>query len=535
MKLATIDIGSNSIHLLIVEVNPDGHFRPIDREREMVRLGSHGLTVGHLAPDAVDRAVAALERFAALAHAHRCEKIIATATSAVREADNGDKFLKRVRRKTGIDVVLLPGAEEARLIARAVDYVRALGDKPTLGIDIGGGSTEFWILQGGENKLLVSLKLGSVRLNDGFVHSDPIAKRDQERLRGFIIGTLARMAREVTAVGFEQVVVTSGTALTLAQMAYANEHGTADPTLLPPQDTEGIELTAKELRRIVKQVTKLPLRDRENIPALPPERADIIVAGAILLDTIFDELGIRKAQTCDWSLREGVLINYLESQFGSMVRRGGASEDGVELNEIRRRSVFALARRCEFDEGHGLQTARLAKSIFDQTAPLHGLERDARELLEAAAILHDIGYTISHNAHNRHAQYLIMNSELLGFSSRDLSIVGNVVRYHQQSVPRKDHAEYARLRPIDRKLVCKLSAMLRVADALDRTSRAAVSGIAVDVDNRAVTFNIKPATDCELEVWAARRKCKFFEKVFDTKADFVVRESGEAQTAAAVP
>jgi exopolyphosphatase/guanosine-5'-triphosphate,3'-diphosphate pyrophosphatase len=500
----------------------------------MVRLGSGGLTVGHLAPDAADRALAALERFASLAHAHGCEKIIATATSAVREADNGDKFLKRVRRKTGIDVVLLSGAEEARLIARAVDYVRALGDKPTLGIDIGGGSTEFWILQGGENKLLVSLKLGSVRLNDGFVHSDPIAKRDQERLRGFIIGTMARLARDVNGVGFEQVVVTSGTALTLAQMAYAAEHGTSDPALLPPQDTEGIELTAKELRRIVKQVTRLPLREREIIPGLPPERADIIVAGAILLDTIFDELGIRKAQTCDWSLREGVLINYLESHFGTPVRGGSTAGDDVELNEIRRRSVFALARRCEFDEGHGLQTARLSKAIFDQTTGLHGLDSDARELLEAAAILHDIGYTISHNAHNRHAQYLIMNSELLGFSSRDLSIVGNVVRYHQQSVPRKEHAEYARLRPADRKLVRKLSAILRVADALDRTSRAAVSGLAIDAGTRTVTFGISAATDCQLEVWAARRKCKFFEKVFGAKADFVVAGRQVPEQAAAV-
>jgi exopolyphosphatase / guanosine-5'-triphosphate,3'-diphosphate pyrophosphatase len=532
MKLATIDIGSNSIHLLIVEVNPDGHFRPMDREREMVRLGSHGLTVGHLAPDAVDRAVAALERFAALAHAHGCEKIIATATSAVREADNGDKFLKRVRRRTGIEVVLLSGAEEARLIARAVDYVRVLGDKPTLGIDIGGGSTEFWILQNGENKLLVSIKLGSVRLNDGFVHTDPLAKRDLERLRGYIIGTLARTSREIVATGFEQVIVTSGTALTLAQMAYAAEHGTADPTLLPPQDTEGIALTAKELRRIVKQVTRLPLRDRTTIPGLPPERADIIVAGAVLLDTIYEEIGIRKALTCDWSLREGVLINYLETHFGNILEGTSATPDGVELNEIRRRSVFALARRCEFDEGHGLQTARLAKSIFDQTTELHGLDRDARSLLEAAAILHDIGYTISHNAHNRHAQYLIMNSEILGFSSRDLSIVGNVVRYHQQSVPRKDHAEYTRLRPGDRKLVRKLAAILRVADALDRTSRATVSGVQIDIGSKAVTFNVSPSTDCQLEVWAARRKCKFFEKVFDTKADFVVAGSAVEQTVA---
>jgi exopolyphosphatase / guanosine-5'-triphosphate,3'-diphosphate pyrophosphatase len=535
MKLATIDIGSNSIHLLIVEVNPDGHFRTIDREREMVRLGSNGLTLGQLAPDAADRALVALERFASLANAHGCEKVIATATSAVREASNGDKFLKRVRRRTGIDVVLLSGAEEARLIARAVDYVRALGDVPTLGIDIGGGSTEFWILQGGENKLLVSLKLGSVRLYDGFVQSDPLSKRDLERLRGFIIGTLARTAREVGAIGFERAVVTSGTSLTLAQIAYAASNESVDPDLVPPQDVEGIEITAKDLRRIVKQVTRLPQRERERIPGLPPERADIIVAGAILLDTIFDELGIRKAQTCDWSLREGVLINYLESHFGDQVRGGRASDTGIDLNEIRRRSVFDLARRCEFDEGHGLQTARLAKSIFDQTAELHGLDRDARELLEAAALLHDIGYTISHNAHNRHAQYLIMNSELLGFSSRDLSIVGNVVRYHQQSAPRKDHVEYARLRPTDRKLVRKLTAILRVADALDRTSRAAVSTVDLGVGKRSVTFNVTPASDCQLEVWAAQRKSKLFEKVFEKKADFAIETQPASIAAGGTP
>jgi exopolyphosphatase/guanosine-5'-triphosphate,3'-diphosphate pyrophosphatase len=524
VKLATIDVGSNSIHLLIVEVDRDGHFRPIDREREMVRLGAHGLTVGHLAPDAVDRALAALERFADLARAHECRKIIATATSAVREADNGDKFLRRVKKRTGIDVDVLSGVEEARLIARAVAYVRDLDGAPTLGVDIGGGSTEFWVLDGGEHRCLISNRLGTIRLSDGFVTGDPISKRDQERLRGYVIGTLARTRREVAEAGFSRTILTSGTAITLAQVAYAMERGPDDGRPVPPQDIEGYELTDEALRKVTKAVTKLSLRERRRLPGLPADRADIIVAGAILLDTIFEELGIASAQTCDWALREGVLIDYLERRFPKLTRAGADEDDGLEVSEIRRRSVLGLARRCEYDPAHARQTARLAKSIFDQTEELHGLGREARDMLEVAAVLHDIGYAISHNMHHKHAQYLIMNSELVGFSRRELSIVGSLAGSHGGRGPKKKNAEYARLRPEDRRLVRRLAAILTVADALDRSGRAAVEPVRVSLEPRLARFEIAPARDCDLEIWDARRKAPAFERAFGVETDFVVRD-----------
>lgn len=488
----------------------------------MVRLGAHGLTVGHLAPDAVDRALAALTRYADLARAHGCKKIIATATSAVREADNGDKFLRRVRRRTGIDVDVLSGVEEARLIARAVSYVRDLNGTPTLGIDIGGGSTEFWVLEGGENRCLVSNRLGTIRLTDGFVTSDPLSKRDTERLKGYVIGTLARTRREVEEAGFKRVVLTSGTALTLAQMAYAIDNGPINARALPPQDTEGLELRADKLRKIAKTVTKLPLRERKRIAGLPGDRADIIVAGAILLDTIYEELDIETAQTCDWALREGVLIDYLDRRYPKHARAAAGEGDWMEIGEIRRRSILALARRCEYDASHARQTAVLARSIFDQTSELHGLGREARDLLEVASVLHDIGYTVSHTMHNRHAQYLIMNSELVGFSRRELSIVGNVARYHGGRGPKKKDAEYIRLRPEDRRLVKRLTAILTVADALDRSSQSAVQDVRATVDDARVRFEIVPARDCHLELWDARRKSKTFEKVFGVETEFTL-------------
>jgi exopolyphosphatase/guanosine-5'-triphosphate,3'-diphosphate pyrophosphatase len=516
MKLATIDIGSNSIHLLIVDVDQDGHFRALDREREMVRLGANSLTARHLSPDAVERAITALVRYADLAKAHGCSKIIATATSAVREADNGDRFLKRVRRATGIEVELLNGSEEARLIALAVNYVRDLGGRRTLGVDIGGGSTEFWILEGDENRYLVSNRLGSVRLSDGFIHTDPISKKELERLRGYIIGTLARTSREVAEFGFERVILTSGTALTLAQMAYAMNHGGIDTADLPPQDTEGLELNARDLRKIRKLVTTRPLRERARIPGLPPERADIIVAGAILLDTIYQELNIETAFTCDWSLREGVFINYLENTLGH-ARTPNRGAGDYEMNEIRRRSVLSLARRFGFDEQHARQTARLAKSLFDQTQSLHGMGKQERELLEAAAVLHDIGYAISHAAHNLHAQYLIENSEMVGFSSRELAIVSAVVRYHRGNPPRAKHREFMRLLRRDRRIVSELTALLRVADALDRSSRSAVAAVAVEIAKKQVSLIVTPAADCHLEMWDAERKAPMFEDVFGRK------------------
>jgi exopolyphosphatase/guanosine-5'-triphosphate,3'-diphosphate pyrophosphatase len=519
VKLATVDIGSNSFHLLVVEVDEQGHFRAIDKEREMVRLGSGGLTVGHMTNEAMDRAIVALTRFADLARAHGCDRIIATATSAVREANNGDKFLKRVRRKTGIEVDMLSGVEEARLIARSVSYVRDLGAAPTLGIDIGGGSTEFWILAGGEHRVLVSNRLGSVRLSDGFVHSDPISKRELELLRGYITATLARTRREIAESGFETVILTSGTALTLAEMASAAESGDAAAKSLPPQETEGLELTAEALRRITKTLTRSTLRERKKLPGLPEERADIIVAGAVLLDTIFSELGIRRAVTSDWALREGVLIDFLDRHNPAPALKAGEADGGLELGDIRRRSILALARRCEYDAGHAAQTAKLAKSIFDQTTSLHGLAADARELLEASAVLHDIGYTIAHAMHNRHGQYLIMNSELLGFSSREQSIVGSVVRYHGGRLPKKKHQEFSRLRPGDRKLVEKLTAILTVADALDRSNRNSVRGVQVRLGKHRVRFDVTPARACDLEMWDATRKAPVFERVFGVRTE----------------
>ncbi|MCC6742632.1 MAG: Ppx/GppA family phosphatase [Acidobacteria bacterium] len=519
MKLATVDIGSNSFHLLVVDVDEEGYFRVIDREREMARLGSGGLTVGQMTIEAMDRAIVALGRFAELARSHGCERIIATATSAVREASNGDKFLKRVRRKTGIEVDMLSGVEEARLIARSVSYVRNLGTSATLGIDIGGGSTEFWILAGGEHRVLISNRLGAVRLSDGFIHGDPVSKRELELLRGYIVAALARTKREVAEAGFENVIVTSGTALTLAEMAYALENGDARLDSLPPQDTEGLELTSDALRRLTRTITKSPLRERKKIPGLPEERADIIVAGAVLLDTIFSELQIRSAMSCDWALREGVLIDYLDRHAAIAPNAGASDDSGLELGEIRRRSILALARRCEYDAGHARQTSRLAKSIFDQTSGLHGLGEDARGLLEASSVLHDIGYTIAHAGHNRHGQYLIMNSELVGFSSREQSILGNIVRYHGGRLPKKKHQEFARLRSGDRRLVEKLTAILTVADALDRTNRSAVQDVQVTLGRKNARFTVVPASECTLEVWDASRKASVFERVFGVRTE----------------
>ena len=528
VRIATIDIGSNSIHLLIVDVDDEGHFRPIDTEREMVRLGEKGLTVRHLAPEAVERALGALRRFAELARAHDCRTVIATATSAVRESDNGERFLRRVRRETGIRVDMLTGAEEARLIARAVNYGRDLGDERTLGIDIGGGSTEFWITRGGEMLYLTSVRLGAVRLTDGFVRRDPMSERDLDRLKGYVIGTLARTAREVASVGFDRVVVTSGTAITLAEVAAARARGARAKASAALAETEGVELGAAALGRLAKLLAKLPMAERLRIPALPPERADILPAGAVLLHTYFEELGIRRAETCDWALREGVLVDYLEKRFAPSSRATRADE--LELGDVRRRAVLALSRRYDDDATHARHTTRLSVSLFDQLADLHGLGAAERELLQAAAYLHDIGYAVSHTKHNEHGQYLVTNSELLGFSAKELAVVGNVIRYHGGRRPKRKHTEFARLRPEDRRIARRLSALLTVADALDRSGRGAITEVGVARRNGNVEFGLTAPGGCELELWDARRKAPVFERVFDVKTVFEVAGRRAAAT-----
>jgi exopolyphosphatase/guanosine-5'-triphosphate,3'-diphosphate pyrophosphatase len=335
MKLAAIDIGSNSIHLVIVRSARGQHLEIIDREKEMVRLGSGTLRKHMLSSETIDRAVTTLRRFKKMAEANGAELIIATATSAVRESHNASEFIERVRNEVGLEVKLLPGVEEARLIALAVSEVTDFNNRRALIFDIGGGSTEFIITSGGEPELLYSVKVGAVRLTEKYVSTDPISAEEHENLIANIRADLTRAVLEIKNVGFDFVIGTSGTCLNMVN-AVVQAESVIGRNGSPDIEVFSETVTLEQLQRLNRRLVKMKVKQRSRVPGLEKGRADIIIAGGALLECILSEIGAEQVTSCDWSLREGVILDYLSQVKASAIsvkgRRGAISATGFLTN-----------------------------------------------------------------------------------------------------------------------------------------------------------------------------------------------------------
>lgn len=516
MKLAAIDIGSNSIHLVVVNADPNRRFQIITREKEMVRLAAGTLKTHHLSKFRIERALEVILRYVVLARARGAEQILITATSAVREADNKDYFVSRIRELTGVKVDILPGVEEARLIALAVTEAMNI-NRRTLIIDIGGGSTEFIVTEGGVPLLLLSMRLGAVRIADREDLGDPIHKKALAKLRASLRSDLARTVQEVRDLGFDDVIGTSGTILNLVSVAskLRDKQVTIDNESFTAFSHR---CSLKELVDLNDLLATMTEKQRTQIPGLDPERADIIVAGGQLLEAILTGMGAKEIRTCDWALREGVLLDYLAKHIVFPHSGLGVIAIDEQSLDARDKTVLSIARRYEYQPTHSHQVAWLAGQLFDQMRELHRLSDEDRVLLQYAAILHDIGYHISHSNHHRHAYYLIQNVELPGFSAKEAAIIATTVRFHRGSPPKASrHPEYAALDKKTRKKVLKLSALLRLADGLDRSHRGLISQLAVHQSKTEWEIEFRAKDDCELELWYARYTVPYFENVFDIK------------------
>jgi exopolyphosphatase/guanosine-5'-triphosphate,3'-diphosphate pyrophosphatase len=482
-----------------------------------------------------------------MAEANKVDLIIATATSAVRESHNSDEFIERVRAEVGLEVELLPGVEEARLIAMAVSEVTDFNDRRALIIDIGGGSTEFIITRGGEPELLLSLRVGTVRLTEKFITTDPVSSEERERLIANIRTDLTRAVWEINKVGFDFVIGTSGTTLNMvegvaqAEAAYLNE---AEIDFEPFSQTVSLEQVA----RMNERLAKLTVKERRKVPGFEKGRADIIIAGGLLLETIRSELGARERTSCDWSLREGVILNYLRNRAllgqddelptGSVEGERGPRRPALDYatRDVRTRSVLSVARRFEYDEEHSHHVARLAARIFDDTEPLHRMGESERKMLQYAALLHDIGYHIAHNNHHRHGLYLIKNSEMPGFTGNDIAMMAALVRYHRGSMPsrngdarsRREHEDYYLLDRPHRSVMLRLAAILQIADGLDRCHRQAISEVRCEVNPNKVSVTVEAEGECDLEMWAAERKAEWFRDIFQVAVSFNRASSPQA-------
>ena len=503
MRLAAIDIGTNSVHMIVVRVRPDFSFEVIDREKEMVRLGAGGLDGKKLTPEAMAAALQALKKFARLAESHQVDEVLAVATSATREAENGGAFLRAIERRTGIRARVITGTEEARLIHLAAVY-GVDTPKPAVVIDIGGGSVEITLGGKSDVEFARSFKIGVIRLTERFVESDPISSHDERKMSKFIREQVDRYLEHIVERGFDRVIGTSGTILSLGTVATAFDRGSV------PQEVRNLRVPAKSIRRLRKTAVDMDLEERMRLPGLDPRRADLMVAGAVLLDTLLKDLGTEEITLCDLALREGVLLDYIHQH-----RKDIARVD--RYPDVRRRSVIELAERCAWEADHSRHVAAIALTLFDYTKRLHELGDREREWLEYASFLHDVGNHISYEKHHRHSYYLIKHGDLRGFEPEEIDVIALLTRYHRRATPKPEHIGFEHLGRKERRAVTILAAFLRLAETLDRSKHGVIRGLEVRERLGELRIKVQAVGDAELEVWAAHKQTQALEEAMERK------------------
>lgn len=491
--VAALDIGTNSFHLVVAKPVPGG-FEVVTREKDVVRLGHGGGDMKELTDEAIERGVRSLTRMAEIASSHEAE-VRAVATSAVREAKNRSDFIKQVRKATGIEIEVISGVEEARLIHLGVVNAIGIHDRSMFVCDIGGGSTEVVVGLDDEVLFARSFKLGAVRLTDRFFASTTLHPSAIPSCRSFIRSTLSVVAPEVHELGFEAVATSSGTAETIAKMIQLVRG------IPEPKSMNRFEFTADEVRAVVTSLQRVPTIDeRVKRFGLEPNRADIILAGALILEGIVDTFGLKTLMFSDYALREGLLLDTL--------RREGLIEVD-EDHDAARRSVQQLADRCDDRPEHSQHVAELAGQLFDELEEPLNLRPEWRRYLEFASLLANVGVVVSHAKHHLHSYYLIRNSELMGLTDREVEIVAQVARYHRKSVPKPEHAEFATLTAADQRIVRTLAAILRVAVGLDRTYDARVKTATAKLGSTELVITAKSRgkkSDISLNLYAANER-----------------------------
>ncbi|HET9986096.1 MAG TPA: Ppx/GppA phosphatase family protein [Longimicrobiales bacterium] len=494
LTLAAIDAGSNALRLLVAEFDDATHSRIVAQERLPVRLGHNVFLSGALAEDAMDRAVEGFATFRRQMDALDVARYRAVATSAVRESTNGEAFIERVRRETGIEVEVITGSEEARLAFRAVQARLPLGSERWAMMDIGGGSVEVMLVDRSGLLWSESHTIGTVRL------------LEELRLAGEAPGRLQRLVTEYMATlriasaadrwGVAGFVATGGNVEALAKLAG-----------LEPDASGVSRLPLATLRELAQALARLSFSERVRQLSLREDRADVILPAAFITLRIAEVVGADTVVVPHVGLKEGILFDLAEDVI--LHRFHEDERDRAVLA-----GAIALGQRYRFDEEHGVHVGRLALSLFDQLRALHGLDDQDRRVLLAAAVLHDLGLFVSHKRHHKHSLYLLQNSEIAGFTPGEMLMIANVARYHRKGGPSAEHEQFARLGADERERVRSLSAILRLADALDREHRQHVSDVRAEATDTGLVLHVDGGGDMLLERWALEKKADLFEELF---------------------
>ena len=497
-RIAAIDIGTNSFHLLVAAVDPKLRtFRIIQAEKATTRLGERDPETGELTEAAMQRGLETLRQFRDLAASHRVEQIVTAATSAVREAPNGRDFLQTILDDLGMEVDLVSGPEEARLIYLGVLSGMPFGDRPHLLLDIGGGSTELILADGRDARALTSTRVGAVRLQRDFVRDDPMPPQRRSFLKAFIQGSLEpavdKVRRRIKPGETPVLVATSGTAMAIGSLAASEEER-------PPRKLHGYRVTRQRLDNVVDRLITMTPAQRRELAPINDRRAEIIVPGALILQTTMKMLGVEEFVLSERALREGLIVDW-------MLRQGLLEDRFSFQSSIRQRTVIHQVQRFAVNQSRAERVASHALSLYDATrGVMHDDSGEGRELLWAAAMLHTCGQHINISAYHKHTWYLIRHGELLGYSEAEHLMVAAIARYHRRSLPKKRHESWQLVATRDnRRCVHQMALLLRLAAALDRRPEPVISALRIHAVKGSLDLEIVPERvnqNVSLEQWS---------------------------------
>lgn len=503
-RLAAIDIGSNSIRLLVAEASADGTYRILDDEKRTTRL-AHGLaSSGLLAEEAMARSLEALAHMKAIVAGYAVEQFQIIATSAVREAANRDEFLDRVRQQLGLEIEVISTALEGELSFASAARRFDLTSINSAVVDLGGGSAEIIFAVKGIVDDIHSLPLGAVRLTEALVGSDPVSEYDYRRLRKRVMKCLDKTLGPPPFVP-QLMIGAGGTFLALANISM-RRRGKVFSSI------GGYELQRSEVRHILDYLRHLSLRDRKSVPGLNADRADIIVAGITVIERLMKHLDVNRLRVNDQGVRDGLLQRLIAQAFRQEPASNGDSDPLAGVRQ------FGAA--CGLEQKHSEHVTSLARQLFDQLQERLRLPSEERTILEAAALLHEVGYLINYEKHHLHSLHMILHGNIRGLSPRQRELVANVARYHRRATPKRRHDSFARLLPSERDTVCRLSALLRLADGFDRTHTQTVKQVRCDWDDDCLVITALADDDPEVDLYSAEEKGEYFENVFGTPLKF---------------
>lgn len=508
-RLAAIDIGTNSFRCIIVEVDPDGTFRVLDDEKAAVRLGGGLTETGFISQAAQERAVTALQRMTKICAGLGAEIAAVVATSAVRKALNRNQFLRNVRETTGLEIDVISGELEADLAALSTHHNFDMEGQRFAMADIGGGSVEIIVATGHHVETVTSLELGAVFLTEKFLHSDPVEFGEFKKLRKHIRKSLKK-AGIGDGLPVNCLIGSGGTMTNIAAMVVA----------MRGEQYESVhryEVLHSEIIHLLTMLARKNHKERLQTAGLNPERADIILAGMVLTDEMMRRSRTNLLKINAQGIREGLILQ-------TMSKRGLIEQTQKTRNW--RDSIIEFARSCRFDEPHSKQVNRMAQKIFATVATRHKLEERHSQLLEAAAMLHDIGYFISYDRHHKHSYHLIRHANLFGFTPREREIIANMARYHRKAKPKKSHSNLHHMTSEDQQLIRRLGGILRLADGLDRRRNGQAGDIECRINGDYFELTIIGSDDLTVEQYGATSKGDLFEAAFGYK---LVVETEEPQ------